>query len=176
MKQPTVALVIAHKDYQPKEYSATKNELIKAGITVITASNKPGTATAADHSQTPVDITPDHIDLKTINGIFLIGGAGALENLDTPQMHHILQKARALKIAYGAICVSPRILAKAGVLQGINATGWDKDNQLTDIFQTYGVNYAHSAVVIDGLAVTATGPDAAHEFGKAIVQVVTQIP
>jgi protease I len=172
----TIVLVIAHQDYQPQEYTITKNELLQAGIQVITASNQAGTATATNHTFATVDCILEQIDADHIEGLFLIGGKGALESLDTPTMHALLQKVRALQIAYGAICISPRILAKAGVLQGINATGWDKDNQLTDIFQAHGVNYNHTDVVIDGLVVTATGPLVAQQFGQAIIQVITQIP
>ena len=73
---------------------------------------------------------------------------------------------------YGAICISPRILANAGLLRGKRATGWNGDGELQEIFSSQNVTYEQSAVVTDGRVITADGPMSAGEFGQAIVDLM----
>jgi protease I len=173
-----VVLVVAYTDYQPLEYGATHQVLASNTIEVYTASDKAGMATAQDGSTTQINSKLEDINPIDYDGIFLIGGKGAMEHLDNAIMYTLLQQMKALHKAYGAICIAPRILAKAEVLGGKSATGWDKDGLLQEIFDTHGVNYnKYDAVVVDGSLVTANGPDAAIDFGAAIVRVLqTQKP
>ena len=168
----TVALLIAHQGYQAIEYGVTKDILIKQGLKVLTISNKPGIATAHDSSTTDVDLPLEKINLDIIEALFLIGGSGALDCLDTENVYHLLQEVHSLGIPYGSICIASRILAKAGVLGGKRATGWDGDNKLDQIFQEHAVIYVKKPVVVDGTIVTATGPQAAQEFAEEIVTVL----
>lgn len=167
-----VALVIAHNGYQAHEYHQTKQALEAAGIAVVTVSDDADRATAHDGSQAHIDCTIDDLVVRHYNGIFLIGGPKALEHLDTPLMHQKLAEVYAIGSAYGAICISPRILAKANILRGKKATGWNNDHALLPIFNMHGVTFVDQPVVIDGNVVTANGPAAASAFGAAIASVL----
>ena len=76
---------------------------------------------------------------------------------------------------WGAICISPRILAHANLLDHRNVTGWDDDHKLVNIFKNAGANYINTSVVIDHNLITANGPKAAKEFGTAIVKALNKI-
>jgi protease I len=168
----TIALVIAHTGFQPIEYGVTKKILESEGYSVLTVSNKPGVATSAIAGVTAnVDVPLSKLKLETVDGLFLIGGAGALENLDTPEMHEILRRFHETEKPMGAICIAPRILAHADVLTGIRATGWDEDHQLHAIFNEHGVNYVRETCVVDHNIITATDPKAAQEFAENIITV-----
>lgn len=167
-----IGLVIASQGYQPTEYGVPYEMLSSNGIKVITISDSLGTATAKDLTTTTVDVSLDQVDTTAYDGIFLIGGPGALEHLDTPRVHDIMQQMQALNKPYGAICISSRILAHAGVLKHKKATGWNDDNELQEIFKRSQVEYVQKPVVIDGKIVTATGPEAAQEFALGILQVL----
>jgi protease I len=85
----------------------------------------------------------------------------------------IAQEAVKKGKVLGAICWSPTILAKAGVLNGINATVWlgnDTEYGMTTnmVLAKYGANYAGQDLIIDGKIVTANGPPAAEKYAKAI--------
>lgn len=110
------------------------------------------------------DINPDDYA-----GVYLIGGPGAIEFLDDPTTYMILQKWAAKNKPMGAICISPRILAKAGLLEGKQVTGWDGDNKLAAVLEATKAKYVKKPVVVDGNLITGNGPDAAQEFGQAIV-------
>ena len=169
-----VVLVVASKGYQQEEYNETHKVLLKAGVNVTTASDKLGLAVAHDGSTVQVDVALDALQPSQYDGIFLIGGRGAVKNkcLDTPVMYRILNEAFALGKAYGAICVSPRILAHAQVLRGKKATCWDDDAGTQEVFDAGAVTFVHEPVVVDGKIVTANGPLAAPAFGHAIITVL----
>ncbi len=169
-----VVLVVASKGYQQEEYNETHKVLLKAGVSITIASDKLGQAVAHDGSTVHVDVALDVLHITNFDGIFLIGGRGAMKNkcLDTPVMYRILNEAFALGKAYGAICVSPRILAHAHVLRGKKATGWDDDGGVQEVFDAAGATFVHEPVVVDGKVVTANGPLAAAAFGQAILTVL----
>ncbi len=168
-----ILLLIASEGYQPYEYGEPKRILEGAGYKVITTSNKSGVAQAAyDGSSTNVDLTLDEINIESGDALFLIGGPGALGHLDNEKTHKILRDWQKTGKPYGAICISPRILTHAGVLQNKKATGWDGDRELPRIFEEGGVEYIGERVVIDDNVITGSGPEAAEEFGEAIVNLL----
>ena len=166
----TIALVIANTGFQHVEYGVTKKILLSEGYTVLTVSNKPGNATAGLPAITAkVDLPLNKLKLDTTDGLFIIGGPGCLENLDTPETYEILRRFHEMDKPMGAICVAPRILANAGILTGLRATGWDEDHQLAAIFKEHGVNYVRETCVVDKQVITATDPQAAQEFAENII-------
>lgn len=167
-----VLLIIASDGYQPVEYGTPKQILEESGILVVTASDKSGIATASDGSSTTVNITLPQVNPTDYDGIFFVGGPGALEHLDNQESNRILNEMMVLQKPYGAICVSPRILAKANVLTGKQATGWNDDHELETLFANNNVTYVPEPVVTDGVVITASGPAAAAEFGRAIVKLL----
>ncbi len=170
-----IILVVASDGYQPIEYSVTKRMLENQGIKVITASNLPGGAVASDLSTTNVDVALDKITISEYDGIFFIGGPGAMKHLDNPNSYHILSQAKKLEIPYGGICIAPRILAKAYALEGKKATCWNDDNATAPIFDGFHViNEMKHDVVTDGLVVTANGPHVADQFAQGIIRVLTK--
>lgn len=167
-----VVFAVASEGYQPVEYNVPKKLLEQAGITVMTASNKLIPAIAKDGSTIAIDYLIKDIPLDEIKGIFLVGGPGAMDHLNTAEMHEILQKAADQGKKIGAICLSSRILAQAGVLEGKQATGWNGDHELAAIFKEHNVHYKPQDVVRDENIVTATGPDTAREYGEQIISMV----
>ncbi len=169
MANAKVLLIVAHEGYQPTEYAEPKKILEDAGFAVVTASDKAGTATDKDGKTTPVDLTLKEVNVKDYEGIFFIGGPGALEHLDTKESYRIIKDSSDKHLPLGAICISTRILAKAGGLTRKRATGWDGDNELKEIYETYDVKYLPEPVVVEENIVTAVGPSSAKTFGQEIV-------
>ena len=172
MEQKKVVLVIAYEGYQHIEYNETKKIVESAGIQIITASNKIGFALALNGSTTQVNTLIDTLQVQLYDGIFFIGGPTTLHYLDNNASYRVLQKALQYNVAFGGICIATRILAYADVLSNKRATGWDEDNKLGSIYKDHDVLYVKEPVVIDDRCVTATGPQAAQNFGYAIIKVV----
>jgi protease I len=168
----TVALMIASVGFQPMEYGVTKKILENNGYTVLTTSNAAGTAqSSVSGIVAAVDLPVQQLELDTIDGIFLIGGPGCLEHLDTLEIHDIIKSFYERGKPLGAICIAPRIFANAGILTGKRATGWDGDNQLAQFFKERGVNYVRESCVVDDTIITATDPQATQEFAENIITV-----
>jgi protease I len=168
-----IALVIAHKNYQPVEYGVPKKVFEDAGHAVITISDKPGKATASDGTTTNVDHVVSKFDPTQCDGIVFIGGQGALDFLDNDASYRFIQKAVMAEKLVAGICSATRILAKAGALAAKTATGWDGDKALAEIFDKHAVIYDdESGVVTDGKLVTAQGPAQAEEFARQILTII----
>ena len=168
-----VLFVIASHGFQQVEYSTPKRILEGVGFSVITASDKPDVAIAKDGSKALINIVLDKVNVNDYAGIFFIGGPGALEHLDNEKSYKILKQAGMQHIPIGAICISTRILAKAGVLDGKMATGWNEDGKLNELFRDFNVEFLpEEKVVVDSHVVTATDPSAAEEFGNRIVELL----
>ncbi len=174
MATNSVLFVIASLDYQPVEYSVPKKLLEQAGFVVTTASNKDSQAVANDGTTTPIDLLLNDVNPTDYDGIIFIGGSGALEHLDNEASYRILTAAAQARKLIGAICVATRILAHAGVLKGKRATGWNGDNALPAIYKESDTQYSPNDVVVDELIVTATGPNAAREFGEQIIALLQE--
>ncbi|MCX6778839.1 MAG: DJ-1/PfpI family protein [Candidatus Magasanikbacteria bacterium] len=168
-----VLLIIAFEDFQPVECFETKALLEKGGLEVELASDKIGEATAV-HTKEKVDIKLSVKDVVVDNydGVFLIGGPGAMERLDNSEVYQAMKEAKEKGKIWGAICIAPRILANADLLQGQKVTGWNGDGNLKDILHQAGAEYINKKSLIDGKLVTASGPEAVPEFAQSILEVI----
>ncbi|HSW74137.1 MAG TPA: DJ-1/PfpI family protein [Candidatus Limnocylindria bacterium] len=170
----TVLFVIASVDYQPIEYSVPKKLLEQAGFKVITASDQEGTAVANDGTSTEVDMLVGNASISDYDGIFFVGGPGSLEHLDNDISYKLITAMVQARRPVGAICAATRILAHAGILRGKRATGWNGDNALPGIYKELEVQYDPKDVVIDDHIITATGPNAAREYGEQIIALLQE--
>ena len=172
VEKKRVGLIVAYNGYQSTELLDTKKEIEKAGFPAVVISNKIGNATGHDGSSVKVDMLVGDVVPEEFGGIFIIGGPGAMENLNTPAVQDMVKKLKELSIPHGAICISPRILVAAGALEGKKATGWNGDSALGALYRNNKVSHLPRSVVVDGNLVTGNGPAAAQEFGKKIVEVL----
>lgn len=165
-----ILFLVAQEGFQTKEYGDARVALERAGHTVLVASTEKGIATSNVGEVIPVDIAIRDARASDYDGIFAIGGSGALRYLDNSETKELFRGAVMNQKFYGAICISPRILAGAGVLSGKRATGWNDDGKLKDIFDAHEVTLAREPVVVDGRVITANGPMSAEAFGYAIAR------
>jgi len=172
-----IAMIIAFRDFRDAEYFVPKEILEKAGIEVKTASNKKGIAIGADGGDVKVDLLVSEINPAEFAAVVFIGGSGCLENLDNESSYRVAQETVSQNRVLASICISPVILAKAGVLEGKKATVWSSvmDRSPIKILQNNGAIYEDKRVVVEGKIITGNGPEAAEEFGQAIVEALTSL-
>lgn len=70
------------------------------------------------------------------------------------------------------ICFSGAVLARAGVLAGKRATVFPSARAVVEL-RNGGAQYVTELLVTDGTVVTASGPEAALAFGRALVEQFT---
>jgi protease I len=165
-------MIIAFKNFRDEEYFVPKEVLEKAGIEVKTASNKKGLAIGADGGEVNVDLLVEEVDPKNFDAIIFVGGPGCLSNLDNENSYQLARKTIEENKVLAAICISPVILAKAGVLEGKRATVWSSpmDRGTVKILEEKGAIYEEESVVTDGKIITANGPASAKKFAQAIIE------
>jgi len=170
-----VAIIIAYKDFKDEEYFASRGILETAGAEIKVVSDNLGnlgTASGADGGEAKVDIKLSDLNVSDFDAVVFIGGPGALSHLDNQDSYRIAKEAVGRNKILAAICISPTILAKAGVLQGKKATVWTSplDKGPKKILEENGVEFQDKSVVVDGNIITANGPSAAKKFGEEIVK------
>jgi protease I len=163
--------IIAFRDFRDAEYFIPKEILEKAGIEIKTASNKTGIAIGADGGEGRVDFLLSDINPEDFDAIVFIGGPGCLKSLDNQDSYKIARETVAKNKILAAICISPVILAKAGVLSGKRATVWNSsmDKGPVKILEQNCAIFENKPVVTDGKIITANGPEAAEEFGRTLI-------
>ncbi len=169
-----ILFFIAPKDFRDEEFFIPKNVFEKKGFKVFTTSGKKGLAIGTHGGEVMVDFLYDDLNLEEYKAIVFVGGKGALEYLDNEDIYSILQKAVSKEVLLGAICISPLIFARAGILKGKRATVWSSSLEKSPItgLKEKGAFYEDKNVVCDGKIVTANGPEAAEEFALKIVELI----
>lgn len=168
-KAKKAIMVISKNDFRDEELEVPKSILEDSGIKVIIASSSLRTAKGMLGMKVDPDIAVEEIELEDYDALIFVGGVGAREYWDDPDIHKLIKDTLDANKVLGAICLAPVTLANAGVLKNERATVWPSEaNRL----KSKGAIYTAEAVEIDGNIVTANGPDAVEEFGEAIVEVL----
>ncbi|MBI3322255.1 MAG: DJ-1/PfpI family protein [Candidatus Omnitrophica bacterium] len=162
-----VLMVIASDKFRDEEYQKPRALLEAAGVKVTVACSKLAEATGMLGMKVRPDILLKDAEVDDYDGVVFVGGMGATEYWDNPTAHSLARLAHGAGKLTSAICLGPMTLANAGLLKGKKATIW-KD-AVAD-FKTKGVVYTGKPVERDGKIVTGSGPDAAEEFGKALLE------
>jgi protease I len=169
-----IMMVVAEKDFMDEEYFTPREIFEKRGFQVSVMSSKKNLAVGFFGGEVVVEFTPEDFDLNNFSALVFVGGSGALQFLDNETFYKIIQEAEKKKIVLGAICISPVILASAGVLKNKKATVWSSNMDKRGVSRLKKENsfYQKEDVVVDGKIVTANGPEAATEFAEKVVEVV----
>jgi len=170
--QKKVLLIIASKDFKDEEYFGTRQAFDKTNFQVTVASDKSGTAQGTAGNEVKADLIINDVNVNNYDAVVFIGGSGALEHLDNQTSYAIAQNTVKENKILAAICISPVILAKAGVLEEKNATVWTSplDKSPAKILREHKARFINETVVKDDNIITGNGPSAAQEFGEKIVE------
>jgi len=149
--------------FEEIEAVAVIDVLRRAGIKVTTV-GAPSTIVLGAHGlQIVTDKKMDSIDFKEFDGIVLPGGPGHQNLLKSQRLLDALADFNYKGKLVAAICASPLVLAKAGVLKDKKATiypGMEREIPRP----------RPDKVVVDGNIITGQAPGSAIEFAIRIVE------
>jgi protease I len=166
-----VVMIIAPENFRDEELLQPKNILAEEGAEVAVASASLETAKGMLGAEVKPDILVNEIKPQDWDAVILIGGTGASQYWNDFSVHSMLNEAIKQNKIVGAICIAPVTLANAGILSGKKATVFSSETQkLTD----KGAECTGKDVERDGNIITASGPQAAKEFGNALVQALKE--
>ncbi|MFA5086471.1 MAG: DJ-1/PfpI family protein [Candidatus Paceibacterota bacterium] len=168
-------MIIASKNFRDEEYFITKEVLKKGGVLVKTACDK-SRAIGKFGGEAEADILINDLKVDEFDAVILPGGSGASELLDNELTYSIVKDAFYKKKLVAAICIAPTILARAGILEGKNATVWSSslDKSAINILRENGAVYARKEIVIDGNIITGENAEFSQEFGETILKELTK--
>ncbi len=161
-----ILMVVAPRDFRDEEFFEPKDVFDATGAEVTVSSKGVMEATGLLGGKARVDKDLSEVKASDFDAVVFIGGGGASVYFDDPVALNLAKSSFVAGKVVAAICIAPTILAKAEVLNGRRATSFasEKDN-----LETAGATYTGEAVTVDGKVITARGPEAAKEFGRAIV-------
>ena len=161
--------VIAPERFRDEELLEQKRVLEERGIAVTVASTRPGVAIGMFGARVSVDCTVHGARAASYDALAIAGGAGSPAHLwDSEPLRALARSLHAAGRPVGAICLSPPVLARAGLLMGRRATTFPTDRAIVEL-KRGGATYVEQAVVLDDTVLTASGPEAAAAFGAALI-------
>lgn len=166
-----VLMVIASQNFRDEEYQKPREVLERQGVEVKVASSQKGERVGMLGMKVAPDLLLDEVNLDEFDGIVFVGGIGASEYFHSEKALSLAKEAEGKNKVIAAICIAPSILANAGVLSGKKATVYPSE---AGNLKAKGANYTGEDVTLDGKIVTASGPSAAPEFGRKILEVLSQ--
>ena len=141
--------------------------LRRAGIEVVTAGLDAGPVTGSRGTVVIPDTTLDAALERKYDMIVLPGGLPGATHLEQdPRIVSLVREMAGEDRFTAAICAAPRILARAGVLEGRRATSFPG---VLDPAQWPRVRQENRAVVTDGKVITSRGPGTAMDFALELI-------
>jgi protease I len=167
-----ILMVIAPKDFRDEELFTPKELFLTAGANVAVASTTLDTCIGMLGGKVRPDVDLAVANMADFDALVFVGGAGATVLWDNPQAHALAQTAKGANKLIGAICLAPVILAKAGLLNGVEATCF-KSAQADLV--AGGAIFKPDAVVTHQGIVTADGPLAAKPFAEKMIALLREV-
>jgi protease I len=166
LSQNSFLIFLPKKDFNEEEYTVVKNRLLKAGRQVFITSDDHFVCSGSKGMKVKSDTSFYNVNVNNFSGLILIGGSGSRSYSENESLHKIVKKFFDSKKIVAAICSSPIILVKAGILQNKKATCFAEDK--TELINA-GIDYQDKSVVIDGNVATANNSHSALQFTEAIL-------
>lgn len=163
-------LVIAPEKFRDEELEVPREVFDEAGIAYDIASTCPGTCEGMIGASAEAALAIDDADAAEYAGIVIVGGIGSQDFLwDHAGLRELVVTFFTTGKVVAAICLSPVVLARAGVLNGRQATVFQSPASVAEM-KKGGAFLVDIAVVADLDLITANGPKAARAFAEAIVE------
>jgi peptidyl-prolyl cis-trans isomerase A (cyclophilin A) len=162
-----VLFVVAPRDFRDEEYFQPKKILNEAGIKVVTASLIMGELQGSMGAKTKSDIIISDAKAGDYDAVVFIGGPGTPVLWNNPAAQNLAKETVNNNKLLAAICLAPNTLGKAGLLKGKQVTGFES---IKGELASAGAHFTGAHVEVDGKLITASGPEAAEEFGFAVLK------
>ena len=167
LSQNSALIFLPKKDFNEEEFTIIKKRLLKAGKQVFITSDDHLVCSGSKGMKVKSDISFYNVNVNNFSSLILIGGSGSRNYWENQSLHKIIKRFFEAKKVIAAICSSPIILAKAGILQNKKATCFSEEKM--ELINA-GIDYQDRNVVIDGNVVTADNVHSALQFVEAVLQ------
>ena len=167
-----ILMIVAPERFRDEEFFEPRGVFEKNGFEVTVGSTCLGKAAGVLGGSVDVDVLIDEVSADPFDAIVISGGGGSKVFLwDNPKLHALLNDAFSKGKVVSAICISPVVLAKAGLLKGKAATIFNAEDAIAAMVQS-GADLKPEAVVRDGNIITGNGPECSVSFGESILAAI----
>lgn len=174
-KDKKILLVIAQEQFRDEECFVPKQLFEAAGVKVTVAAESTKTAKGMLGGTIKPDITISDARIDDYDAIVISGGPGSRKYLwNNKALQKLVKEVYALKKVVSAICISPVVLARTGILNGKESTVFKSPDTVREL-KEHGAVYLDRDVVVSGRVVTGRDPASAEAFGKAVLETLKRV-
>ncbi len=142
--------------------------LRRAGIEVVTAGLQEGPVTCSRGVVLVPDTTLDAVLEDDFDMMVLPGGLPGADHLNQdPRIIRLLRQMADRGKYTAAICAAPKVLARAGLLEGRQATSYPG---VLDALELPDTTCKDAPVVVDDRVITSRGPGTAMDFALELIE------
>ena len=172
LKDKKILIVIAPQNFRDEEFTEPKAAFERLGAKVEVASTQLGTAKGMLGLEAKIDLLIVNANPNDYSAIVIAGGIGSKQYLwSDKNLQELVKQFQYRNKVVAAICLSPAILAKAGLLNGREAAAYP-DSEAMQILRDNGAIYSDKSVIISDKIVTARDPESAKEFAAAVINLL----
>ncbi len=169
-EKPAILMVISPKDFREEELFIPEKLFKERGFIVLVASLKKGKAIGMFGKVVEVDLSLREVNPERFIGLVIVGGSGSPRYLwHNERLLNLVKRFYREGKVVSAICLSPAVLAEAGILKNKKATIFPIDFAIKEL-ERYGAKFVNKGVVIDGRIITGQSPYYAREFALEILK------
>jgi len=172
MTTKKILMIAAPERFRDEEFFRPREVFEKYGYSTTVGSTQLGTAKGVQGGEVKTDVLIDKVSADDFDAIVIAGGGGSKVYLwNNTALHKLLNEMHSKKKVIAAICISPVILAKAGLLKGKSATVFDAPDAVEEMKKA-GAILIPKDVVVDGRIVTGSGPECSYEYGETVARML----
>lgn len=158
--------VLTTDGFQDLEAIVPIGYLVNKGVDITVIGPKKGKVKAYNNDyEMIVECEVGEVNIEDFDALFIPGGKAPAALKEDESSVNFVRDFFMTGKPVAAICHGPQVLAAAGVLLDVTATGVSK---IKDEMKNAGANYKDKELVIDGNLITSRVPDDLPVFVKAI--------
>ncbi|AKB50675.1 ThiJ/PfpI family protein [Methanosarcina barkeri str. Wiesmoor] len=174
-KDKKILLVIAQEQFRDEECFVPKQLFEASGVKVTVAAESKKTAKGMLGGTIKPDIAISDARIDDYDAIVISGGSGSRKYLwDSKALQALVKEADDLKKVISAICISPVVLARTGILKDKESTVFKSPDTVREL-KEHGAIYLDREVVVSGRVITGRDPASADVFGKAVLEALKKV-
>jgi protease I len=167
-----ILMVIAPDGFNERELSEPKGIFEAEGAEVMIASKSKEVAKGMSGEEVKPDISFAEVNTGEYDAIVIVGGIGSEQHLwDDEELRALVKDVYDKNKVVSAICLSPVVLARAGILKDKECTVFPAPDAVAEV-ESSGAIYVDKGVVVLDKIITAKSPEYADDFATAITEVI----
>lgn len=169
LESKKILMVIAQENFRDEEFFEPRDIFEDAGVSITIASNSTDEATGVMGGVVKPDISIADALITDYDAIVISGGAGSRKLLwPDRKLQSLVSEGFEQEKVVAAICVSPVVFARAGILEGKKATVFKDPESIRELADA-GADYEDADVIVTDNIVTGRNPQAAEKFAMAVL-------